>query len=114
MKYRLQSMHNHMVGRTTSVISPFYSLLPVVLSLFQVIHHLNGTLETLNLSENREDCFFIARKVFNSDNYTSFRSMECAMQIPFVAKPHMKMVSFQKQKHGYQFVVSWPRRLGNV
>ena len=30
MKYRrLQSMYNHMVGRTSSVISPFYSLLPV-------------------------------------------------------------------------------------
>ena len=28
MKYRLQSMYNHMVGRTASVISPFYSLLP--------------------------------------------------------------------------------------
>ena len=25
---RLQSMYNHMVGRTASVISPFYSLLP--------------------------------------------------------------------------------------
>jgi len=25
---RLQSMYNHMVGRTVSVISPFYSLLP--------------------------------------------------------------------------------------
>ena len=30
MEYRLQSMYNHMVGRTASVISPFYSLLPVV------------------------------------------------------------------------------------
>ena len=28
MKYRLQSMHNHMVGRIASVVSPFYSLLP--------------------------------------------------------------------------------------
>ena len=28
MEYRLQSMYNHMVGRTASVISPFYSLLP--------------------------------------------------------------------------------------
>ena len=28
MKYSLQSMYNHMVGRTASVISPFYSLLP--------------------------------------------------------------------------------------
>ena len=28
MEYRLQSMYNHMVGRTESVISPFYSLLP--------------------------------------------------------------------------------------
>ena len=28
MKYRLQSMYNDMVGRTASVISPFYSLLP--------------------------------------------------------------------------------------
>ena len=28
--HRLQSMYNHMVGRTASVISPFYSLLPVV------------------------------------------------------------------------------------
>ena len=28
MEYRLQSTHNHMVGRTASVISPFYSLLP--------------------------------------------------------------------------------------
>ena len=27
MKYRLQSMYNHMVGRTASVISPFYSVL---------------------------------------------------------------------------------------
>ena len=25
---RLQSMYNHMIGRTASVISPFYSLLP--------------------------------------------------------------------------------------
>ena len=29
----LQSMYNHMVGRTTSVISPFYSLLPEYYSL---------------------------------------------------------------------------------
>ena len=28
MEYRLQSMYNHMVGRTASVVSPFYSLLP--------------------------------------------------------------------------------------
>ena len=28
MKYSLQSMYNHMLGRTASVISPFYSLLP--------------------------------------------------------------------------------------
>ena len=28
MKYRMQRMYNHMVGRTASVISPFYSLLP--------------------------------------------------------------------------------------
>ena len=28
MEYRLQSMYNHLVGRTASVISPFYSLLP--------------------------------------------------------------------------------------
>ena len=32
MEYRLQSMYNHMVGRTASVISPFYSLLPDVSS----------------------------------------------------------------------------------
>ena len=32
---RLQSMYNHMVGRTASVISHFYSLLPVNLSTFQ-------------------------------------------------------------------------------
>ena len=31
---RLQSMYNHMVGRTASVISPFYSLLPEVDSKF--------------------------------------------------------------------------------
>ena len=35
MEYRLQSMYNHMVGRTASVISPFYSLLPgIFLSLY--------------------------------------------------------------------------------
>ena len=28
MEYRLQSMYNHMVGRSASVGSPFYSLLP--------------------------------------------------------------------------------------
>ena len=28
MEYRLQSMYNHMVGRTASVVPPFYSLLP--------------------------------------------------------------------------------------
>ena len=28
MKYRLQIMYNHMVGRTASVVSPFYSKLP--------------------------------------------------------------------------------------
>ena len=28
MEYRLQSMYNHMVGRTASVVSPFYSILP--------------------------------------------------------------------------------------
>ncbi len=28
MEYRLQSMYNHVVGRTVLVISPFYSLLP--------------------------------------------------------------------------------------
>ena len=27
MEYRLQSMHNHMVGRAASVVSPFYSIL---------------------------------------------------------------------------------------
>ena len=27
MKYRLQSMYNHMVGRAASVVSPFYSIL---------------------------------------------------------------------------------------
>ena len=30
MEYRLQSMYNHMVGRTASVVPPFYSLLPDV------------------------------------------------------------------------------------
>jgi len=30
MEYRLQSMYNHMVGRTVSVISPFFSLLPAM------------------------------------------------------------------------------------
>ena len=29
MKYRLQSMYNHMVGRAASVVSPFYSILLV-------------------------------------------------------------------------------------
>ena len=29
MEYRLQSMYNHMVGLTASVVSPFYSLLPM-------------------------------------------------------------------------------------
>ena len=28
MEYRLQSMYNHMEGRTASVVPPFYSLLP--------------------------------------------------------------------------------------
>ena len=28
MEYRLQSMYNHMEGRTASVVSPLYSLLP--------------------------------------------------------------------------------------
>jgi len=28
MEYRLQCMYNHMVERTTYVISPFYTLLP--------------------------------------------------------------------------------------
>ena len=27
MKYRLQSMYNHMVGRAASFVSPFYSIL---------------------------------------------------------------------------------------
>ena len=30
MEYRLQSMYDHMVGRTASVVSPFYSLLPFI------------------------------------------------------------------------------------
>ena len=33
MEYRLQSIYNHMVGRTASVISPFYSLLSGLPSL---------------------------------------------------------------------------------
>ena len=28
MKYRLQSMYDHIVGRAASVVSPFYSILP--------------------------------------------------------------------------------------
>ena len=28
MKYRLQSMYNHLVGRAASVVSPFYFLFP--------------------------------------------------------------------------------------
>ena len=30
MEYRLQSLYDYMVGRTVSVISPFYSILPVI------------------------------------------------------------------------------------
>ena len=45
MKYRLQSMHNHMVGRAASVISPFYSILIEILTMAQ---HKNQTSQILN------------------------------------------------------------------
>ena len=38
MSSRLQSIHNHMVGRTGSVISPFYSLLPGYIPLHNSTH----------------------------------------------------------------------------
>ena len=37
MEYRLQSMYNHMVGRTASVVPPFYSLLPVPDSALDIV-----------------------------------------------------------------------------
>ena len=43
---RLQSMYNHTVGRTASVISPFYSLLPVFYSswsYFKYLYYLFGS-----------------------------------------------------------------------
>ena len=35
---RLQSMYNHMVGRTASVISPFYSLLPGLYTYVKAVY----------------------------------------------------------------------------
>ena len=37
MKYRLQSMYNHMVGRAASGISPFYFILLGELRFFETI-----------------------------------------------------------------------------
>ena len=42
MEYRLQSMYNHMVERTASVVSPFYSLLPGFMALIQLFKCLNN------------------------------------------------------------------------
>ena len=61
-------------------------------------------LSRLNLCEgyvdpvynNVEDnVVFLARKVFNSNKFF------IVSQTPLVEKPLMKVVSFQKQKHGY-------------
>ena len=59
MKYCLQSMYNHMVGRTASVISPLYSLLPVTALLKVPSAHPFKDLHVLFLSANFLPCRYL-------------------------------------------------------
>ena len=56
-------MYNHMVGRTASVVSPFYSLLPGFMALIQLFKCLNneyifrdggGTITTVELGQVKQ------------------------------------------------------------
>ena len=55
MEYRLQSMYNHMVGRTASIISPFYSLLPdSALDIVIFNGNFNDLAKKITVAGNRE------------------------------------------------------------
>jgi len=64
MEYRLQSMYNHMVGRTVSVVSPFYSLLPGLdPSIAQVK---TRVLDGLKFSKNQPSWGFLSLRLESS------------------------------------------------
>ena len=61
MKYRLQSMYNHMVGRAASDVSPFYSIILSYItkylynSYYKFYFHLNWEKFILEISELKKE-----------------------------------------------------------
>ena len=64
MEYRLQSMYNHMVGRTASVVPPFYSLLPGTTVCSQNINNQNVNKADKTLTDYR----FLSRYHYTISN----------------------------------------------
>ena len=60
MEYRLQIMYNHILGRTASVVSPFYSML---LGFHAIIWSLDTTIAIRHLARNKFEANFLTNKL---------------------------------------------------
>ena len=72
MKYRLQSMYNHIVGRAASVLSPYYGYIQFKTVFFQLLsdqYNEKDIFQLLSDQYNEKDIFEFSAILFNSDNF---------------------------------------------
>ena len=77
---RLQSMYNHIVGRTASVISPFYSLLPDMYLLIKKLSYSVSEIRDLQRSINTYNMRYFSQHVLLCKSTVHHQSGDICIQ----------------------------------